>query len=370
MMKHLLFSWHNVKYRIYLIALPFLLVGFFDSPNVFAQPNIVTVSSIKQLKQVFAQLTHSSAPTTILIAAGRYKVTDKRLVLPRGNIKLIGATGNPKDVIFDGGGMENGVGFLFDVSYSHVTISGITLRGVKNHLIQVRAERGASHFTLTNSILQDAREQLLKISASNETDSPYAESGVVSGCLFEYTAGIGPQFYIGGINCHRCRNWLVEGNVFKNIASPEKRVAQHAIHFWRRSENTTVRNNIIINSDRGIGFGLGFSDMDHKGGVIHENFILNQGIKSHLSADVGIVLESAQNTVISNNTIQLLNNYPNAIEYRFSSSFNNTIIGNHTNKLIKERDNGEAKLIDNNTGLAISATTKYLFKKLVDSSDK
>lgn len=342
-------------------------LGLMLATEVSAQdhPDIISVESVTELKQAFATISKTTKPVTILVQPGLYNVRGGRLVIPREHIKVLGATGSPKDVVFDGGGMKSGVGFLFDVSHSFVTFSGMTFRGVRNHLIQVRAERGASFFTLTNCIMQDAREQLLKISASSKLSSPYSDEGRVSGCTFEYTEGVGPQYYIGGIDCHRCRDWLVENNVFKNIASPEDKTAQHAIHFWRKSENTIVKNNIIINADRAIGFGLGMSESDHKGGLIAENFIFNQGKTNHPRADVGIVLESAKDAVIANNFVYLMSNYPNAIEYRFESSVNNVISNNYSNRLIKRRDGAKAELIDNHDSLDISATANFVFEHLL-----
>lgn len=358
----------NKKFKsVFYVAL--ILFHIFFATHLSAQlptkPDTYTVSSVQELRNLFTQLKQSTKPTVILVEPGLYSVTGRRLFMPRANITLLGRTGDPKDVIFDGGGMLNGVGFIFDVSHNNITISGLTLRNVKNHLIQVRAERGVSDFSLTNCILQDSFEQMLKVSGSNkDPDSPFSERGKVTNCLFEYTSGIGPQYYIGGIDAHRSKNWVVSNNIFRNIASPEKRVAQHAVHFWRKSADNIVRNNIIINSDRGIGFGLGNSDFDHTGGLITENFIFNEGKKDHLAANSGIILESASGAVVSNNHIYLLNNYPNAIEYRFENSNNNQIINNHANRRISSRNGGQAKLDSNSEETAILPTLKYILEKL------
>ncbi len=358
----------DVKFKRVLciaFALSLLFVSGRLTAQTMTKPETYTVSSIQELRTLFRQLKQSTHPTVILIEPGLYSVTGRRLLIPRANITLLGLTGDPKDVIFDGGGMRDGIGFIFDVSHSHITISGVTLRNVKNHLIQVRAEKGASYFSLSNCIMQDSFEQMLKISGnSKDSKSPFSEHGKVTNCLFEYTKGIGPQYYIGGIDAHRSKSWVISNNIFRNIASPEKRVAQHAVHFWRKSENTSVINNIIINSDRGIGFGLGNSDFDHRGGLIKENFIFNEGKKAHMSANSGIILESASGAVVSDNHIYLFNDYPNAIEYRFASSRNNFITNNRSNRRITSRNDGQAKLNNNTQETAILPTVKYMLNKL------
>ena len=99
-----------------------------------------------------------------------------------------------------------------------------------------------------------------------------------------------------------------------------------------------VERNIIINADRGIGFGLG-KQKGHDGGVIKNNFV-------HVTRDVGIGLESSPNTSVAHNTV-VTTNYPNAIEYRFSKTKNVSIAYNLTNSRIASRNGGAASLTDN-----------------------
>jgi len=154
---------------------------------------------------------------------------------------------------------------------------------------------------------------------------------------------VGPQFYIGGLDIHEGSNWIVNDNVFKNIASPSGSLAEHAVHFWDFSANNSVERNIIINCDRGIGFGLGTSP--NIGGINRNNTLYNDG--SGLFNDVGISLETSPGTKVYNNTIYI--DYPNAIEYRYTSTNNVEITNNLCNKLITSRNGDQATLTTNLT---------------------
>jgi hypothetical protein len=135
-----------------------------------------------------------------------------------------------------------------------------------------------------------------------------------------YTAGIGPQFYIGGIDAHRSRNWTVEGNTFRNIPSPSKHVAEHAIHFLGKSSNITVINNTIEDCDRGIGFGLGHNPIKQTNGELIENNVIRSTNLSPPYADAGIIMEASPNVQIIRNQIYIESGYPNAIESRFAAT--------------------------------------------------
>jgi hypothetical protein len=165
-------------------------------------------------------------------------------------------------------------------------------------------------------------------------------------CLLEYTAGVGPQYYIGGIDGHQCKNWTVRNNVFKNISSPGGDVAEHAVHFWSNSQDTLVENNLIINCDRGIGFGLG--SRGHIRGTIRNNMIYHSST-DYGFADVAIGLENAANALVYNNTIYMENTYPNAVEYRFSGTSGGIIKNNLCNKAITSRDGGSTDASHNIT---------------------
>lgn len=329
---------------------------------VFAGPTLQTikVNNEAQLYKAVQQANRATGSTSIVLANGRYKLT-QRLSFTGSDINLTSQSGDPTTVILSGRGMKKSgsVEILIDVSGSNISLSGITLEQSANHLIQVRAEKNADNFSLSHCVLRDAYEQLLKVSSSASSQA-FADNGSIKNCLFEYSAGIGPQYYIGGIDAHSSRNWTVVGNTFKNIASPSGHVAEHAIHFWRKSSNITVLNNTIENCDRGIGFGLG-DDVNNQvvGGLIANNKISNTD-PTHQFADAGIILEGSPNIEISNNKVFIQGHYPNAIEYRFAATKNVLIKDNLTNKSIVSRDGGQAELSGNQQASVFSQVKQNL----------
>ena len=348
------------KHFITLFAVAIIYCSFIGL--VLSAPPVQTiqVNNAEQLYKAVDQANHSKGATSIVLADGNYNL-NRRLSLSGSHINLTSSSGDPTLVIMSGQGMKKSPSaeILIDVSGSNISLSGFTLEQSANHLIQVRAEKNADNFSLSNCILRDAYEQLLKVSSS-PSDNLYSDNGSIKNCLFEYTAGVGPQFYIGGIDAHRSRNWTIVGNTFKNIASPSQHVAEHAIHFWRKSANITVLNNTIENCDRGIGFGLG-DDLKNQtvGGLIANNNISNTN-PLHPFADAGIILEASPNIDIINNKIFIEGNYPNAIEYRFVATNNVQIKDNVTNKSIVSRDGGMAELSGNNQANVFSRLKQNL----------
>jgi hypothetical protein len=199
-------------------------------------------------------------------------------------------SGVRENVMVKGSGMfgQGQHGFFIDAD--RVTTQDITIRDVRNHAIQLAPSR--SYLTIDNCILRNAGDQILKAAAKESM--PPSVGCIVQNSLLEYTTTKGPRFYIGGIDVHKGLEWVVRRNVFRNIRSPEDKLAEHAIHLWSGSTNTLVEWNVIINCDRGIGFGMGVRG--HDGGA-----------------------------KIQNNLIHMSSAYPNAIEYRFPATQSITI---------------------------------------------
>jgi len=309
--------------------------------------DIINVKSTKELYQAINNSNLNGGNTTLELDDGTFTL-NSTLKIAADNITITSKSKNRNKTIIKGAGSfpNSTTGNLIRVSGSFFSLSHITLENSGNHLIQIAGENNAEAPKITNCILRDAREQLLKVSY-NANNSNSSDHGIVSNCIFEYTKGIGPQYYIGGIDAHAVKHWTIKNNIFINIASPSKYIAEHAIHLWSNSEDNIIENNTIINCDRGIGLGMGEKpSKGNKGGIIRNNFI-HHTANNHPFADTGITLENSSNTQVYNNTIFLENNYPNAIEYRFAGSTGIQILNNITNKAIKSRDGGTATVTNN-----------------------
>ena len=330
---------------------PFLNV-FYSSP---ADLKNITITSVHQLKRELKNANDNKGYVSLDIENGVYQL-DRTLNIKSDYITLNSKSGDPKKVIIQGGNIKNaGIPVLIKVFAKHFSIDGITLQNANAHLIQIAGEHNADYPVIRNCILQDSYEQLLKISYDKKNKPEISSDyGLIEKSIFQYTEGIGPNYYIGGIDLHAGNSWIIRDNKFKDIASPGGSISEHAIHSWNNAYNTTVENNIIEDCDRAIGFGLHMRErypgiiFSHRGGVIRNNLILHKNNGAPF-ADTGIILEDSANTLIENNKIWLEHNYPRAIEYRFPTTQNVIIKNNITNKGITSRDGGKAKLSNNKT---------------------
>lgn len=309
---------------------------------------IDTVYNNTELVNAINQANSTGGNRTILIADGTYPIASSSWYpyITASNIVFRSLSGNRDAVILTGTGMANSPGVEIGIYAvgDNITIADLTIKDIGNHGIAVTGD----NLYVYNVKIQDTYEQMIK----GNSGGTGTTNGIVKCSLFEYTNGIGPNWYIGGLDIHTGIDWTVSDNVFKDIASPAGAVAEHAIHFWDSSQNNMIERNRIINCDRGIGFGLGQGSANSAniGGVIKNNMITNDG--GHPYSDVGIGLESSPNTKVYNNTIYI--NYPNAIEYRFTATINVDITNNITNKLIQSRTGGTATLTTNNTSALTS----------------
>ena len=320
-----------------------------------AQGAVVDVFTVAALESAVAALTSG---VTIRIAPGRYRLTQE-LRIRNGvrNVALVGATGRREDVVIVGTGMATpGVNIALKVENAQdVRIADLSIGEAYWHPIQLQGEAGAERVHIANVRIFDAGQQFLK-----STVNPQAPNGVddviVERSLVEYSV-IGPAHgYTEGIDVHHGANWIIRNNVFRNIRVPPgaTETMRPAILMWSGSRNTTVHNNLFVNCERGIIFGLGPKapyQFSHSGGAIYNNVIYRT---EPLHADAGISLWDSPGTRVYHNTVIQNGTYPAAIEYRFDSTTNVEIVNNLTDGLILQRD-GASGLVTSNYTLATPA---------------
>lgn len=307
-----------------------------------------TVATEPQLRTAVQNLV---AGDTVLVADGTYTLTDT-LYVRAANVTIRGQSGQRARVVVQGDAMSATarVGNVFRVESDGVRIQDLTLQRCRWHLIQITGDQDTDGLTVSNCVLRDSYEQMLKGSIDPANTSVASDRGLVENCLFEYTAGIGPQWYIGGIDVHGGRDWIVRGNTFRNIISPNTAVAEFAVHFWNNSADNLVERNVIVDCDRGIGFGLG--DRGNSGGIIRNNMISHANRGQY--TDAGIALANSPGSQVVGNTVYSDHAFPWAIEYRFTATQNVRIADNLTNRPILARDGASGSVGTNVTNATAS----------------
>lgn len=326
-----------------------LLIGRID---LAAAQTAIDVSTTAALQNAVSTANSLGGNVTISLADGTYSLTDTLYVnAPR--VTITGASGDRTRVVIQGDAMSDtaNVKNLIRVAASNFTLQNVTLRRAGWHLLQIAGESNADSPVVRNVIFRDSYQQMLKVSTAPNAPVEGSDNGLVESSLFEYTAGIGPQYYIGGIDAHNARNWIVRNNTFRGIASPSTGVAEFAIHFWNSSADNLVEKNLIVNCDRGIGFGL--DGRPNSAGIIRNNMIYHADNGAPY-ADAPIALTESRDTQVYNNTIYLENSFPWAIEYRFPTTSGVTIVNNLANRPVRQRDGASGTTANNVANAAAS----------------
>jgi chitodextrinase len=293
-----------------------------------------TVTHVYNLTQLYAAFSDEVAGETIIIHpdGSPYTLNSTALEINAPNVTVQGSTGNRDDVIIQGDAMSSSalikIGFYINIDAAdNITIKDLSVGRFGWHGIKFSGENNAGDGSIIDNVrIFDTYEQMIKASDNNNGES--TDNVTVQNSLFEYTAGIGPQYYIGGIDAHVSDGWIVRSNTFRNIQSPDGNVAEHAIHFWDGDVQTgsqIIEKNLIINCDRGIGL------WNADGGIIRNNMILHDGSGAH--PDVAIDIQDTPNVQIDNNTSWIAaSGYYTNIELRGAASVNILVRNNLVNK--------------------------------------
>jgi hypothetical protein len=319
---------------------------------------IVKVASEAALQDA---VSHLGSNTTILIAAGTYRLSRTLWINGQfNNVALRGATDNSDDVVLVGPGMSHAS--YGDVPYGiwtgggvqGVEISNLTVRDIYNHAIMFASGTQRPH--VYNVHLIDAGAAFIE---SRADQGPAVDNGIVEYSTIEYT-DTGRVSSTGGVDVHRGASWIIRHNVLRNIVGPSWQLAGPAIAAWDGAHDTIAEGNSIVNCSTGIAFGLldrGGTDhrdgivrnntagmalgvldrsgSDHRGGIVRNNMIFRSGAAS---GGPGIVVADSANTQVLNNTVFLSHTYGSPIEYRYAGAHNVIVVNNLFDGVVWARD--------------------------------
>jgi hypothetical protein len=293
------------------------------------------VSTEPELQGAMSALTSN---TTIVLAPGTYRLT--RTLWFNGaftGVVIQGATGNRDDVVLQGPGMTNAnygntpYGIWTGGGVHGLVIADLTIRDLYHHGIIFNA--GTESPRVTNVRIVDIGTQLIK---ANPDGPGGVDNGIVERSAFEYSSRA-PSDYTNGVDVHTGQNWIIRGNLFRNIVSPPGTLAGPSILMWNGSGNTVTEGNLFLNCARGIAYGLvdRAGSPDHAGGVIRNNIVFRTASQP---GDTGIYVADSPSTQVLNNTVYLSGTYGAGIEYRFPGSSGVVLVNNLHDGTIARRD--------------------------------
>lgn len=311
---------------------------------------IYNVADATELQNAVSSINDAGVPATVLLADGVYTVNDTLQILC--DRVVLRSAGGDRDAVTIRGPNE-GIGAtvfnLFYVPADNFTIADVTFGYCRWHGIQVVGESdGSAGLWVHNCRIVNCCEQFIK--GSSDSDPIGATDGIIENSLFEFTSRWAYQAYTGGIDIHKGVNWIVRDNLFRHIRAATN-MCEHAVHFWKRCttqpQNVLVERNIVIDCDRGIGFGLSNYDGGFNGGssAIRNNFVYSGGAGAY--TDVSIGLEYASGVWVDNNSVYNAT-YWAPIEYRFTGGPTMIYRNNLVNHAIAQRDSAPAAILSNN----------------------
>ena len=292
---------------------------------------IVSVSNVQQLHQVIDNI---QANTTVLIQPGDY-VLNNTLYIQKNNITIRGNSDRCDQVNLIGKGMEQAnygnVPHGIWTNAEYLTVQNLTIRDVYFHPIQFDANADSPF--IYNVRLLDAGEQFIKGSSGGGLGTG-VDNGVVEYTIMAYTqvppstdhgGGTG---YTNGIDIHGGDDWQIRHNLFKNFHTPDgsDHLWNPAILMWNGPSNTLTENNVFIDVDRAIAYGLTnrSTGTDHYGGVIRNNMIFTTpGLYTaarRANSDAMIIAWDSPQTRVLHNSILTNLNQRLSIEFRFDTT--------------------------------------------------
>jgi hypothetical protein len=331
-------------------------------PALPAPTGAVLAIATTQAGELPSLTLNAAAGTTFVLAPGRYPIGGS-LRLEKPGLTLRSATDRAEDVVIDA---AYTVAEAIVIRASNVTVAHVTVTRAVDHGIHVSPPSEGVDVTglsIYGVALTDNGEQFLKINPVG-TAQGYVDGGRVECSSFLLTDAGRPHIeratggcYTGGIDAHAARDFVVRGNRFEGIYCAGEGLAEHAIHFWKRSRGTLVENNVIVNCARGIGFGMGdtdtgtrvYADAPYGGDLGHiDGIIRNNVIYADIDYfDTGIEIIQARQPWIVHNTVLAWTGagFFSSVDYRFGRT--QAVIQNNLVRRITKRD-GATGTVDHN----------------------
>ncbi len=294
-------------------------------------PNHVTVT-VSNVAALYKAVAEQQPNTTILLEPGRYRLSSSTLAVTADNVTIRGREDNCDSVELIGPGMDNrkrkNVDAGFWINAANTTIANLTISDVYFHSIQINGTASAPR--IYNVRMVNSGQQFVKANPLDFGNG--VDNGIVEYSIMEYPdgpsrkdhadAGTG---YTGGVDIHAGKGWRISNNEFRNFHTPDNsdHLWNPAVLVWNGAENTITENNVFIDVNRAIAYGLSDTKHDHRGGVIRNNMIImTPGLYSKqrtASADGVIIVWDSPDTKVLHNTVLTNSNTPNSIEVRFET---------------------------------------------------
>jgi hypothetical protein len=320
----------------------------FDVEAAAALPSpagrVVRAASVQELQRAVRDV---QSATTILVEPGRYVLTEPlvvgagRSVAPLERIAIRGSTDNRDDVVFDGAGIEIGA--------AHETlVANLSIANTSGQSIHIMGEAGAERPHIYNVRFADATGAMIRASAGADAADETVDDGIVEYSVFEYTRTVPSRGPSSVVSVSGGKRWVLRHNVFRDISGRHElgRRLRLAIAFRAGSADAQTYNNLFVDCDRSIAYGMAQNDgvVDNTGGSIYNNFIVRQrGVRG----DAGISLWGSPGTRVYHNTVIQNGTYERPIEYRYSSTKDVDIRNNLTDGPIAARDGARAMVAGN-----------------------
>jgi hypothetical protein len=336
-----------------LTLLPVTQQAFAVNPLCLKAPPLTITASevirVANAAQLYFAVANAPAGSVILLAPGEY-ILSNSLIVRQNDLALIGDSDRCDAVVLRGKGMDDpSVTHGIWTDASSLSVRNLTIRDVYSHGIALNDGSKSPH--IYNVQLLDTGEQFIKgnMGAGGGTDNGVVEYSVMAYTLAppstDHGGGTG---YTNGIDIHGGNNWTIRNNLFANLHTPD--TADHlynpAILVWRGARNTLTENNVFINCDRAIAYGLEDDNANghsHTGGVIRNNMIYQSpGLYSRSrkkSSDGAIIVWDSPQTKVLHNTALLNGNLPKFIEFRWDTH-NAEVRNNLSDSIISTRTGG------------------------------